>query len=224
MTLEEAEKALANDSTNKALAWALEELKKAQSEIEDDDKAINVWRNRTLRAELALDTMFMEAEFAFLTSADQNSRLKRLMEFADSLRSTKKEEPRVVWLKATELRDVLSHRMKHTLFIGGVARHDRKVLQLIRGDFRKIEVPFSTFEPSGEGIEPDFSRLSIIDHGHTIALGDYQAASDKIQDDHEDVHTRHCCVYHSCKYSDNDCTVTSGHKPQSYSCEYCNEE
>lgn len=36
-----------------------------------------------------------------------------------------------------------------------------------------------------------------------------------------DVHTEHCCAQHGCKYSDSDCPVASGNKPQSYPCESC---
>lgn len=33
----------------------------------------------------------------------------------------------------------------------------------------------------------------------------------------KDVHTEHCCKC-SCKYNDEDCTVITGQKPQSYPC------
>ena len=35
------------------------------------------------------------------------------------------------------------------------------------------------------------------------------------------VHTEHCCIYHGCKYNDDDCPVASGKQPQSYLCEDC---
>jgi hypothetical protein len=38
-----------------------------------------------------------------------------------------------------------------------------------------------------------------------------------------DVHTRHCCKYHGCKYGDDDCTVFHGNKEQEYDCEECDE-
>lgn len=38
------------------------------------------------------------------------------------------------------------------------------------------------------------------------------------------VHTEHCCSIHGRKYGDLDCPVKSGNKPQSYPCEYCNDE
>lgn len=37
----------------------------------------------------------------------------------------------------------------------------------------------------------------------------------------KDVHTEHCCVYHGCKYGDEDCTVVTKLAPQSYPCEDC---
>lgn len=40
----------------------------------------------------------------------------------------------------------------------------------------------------------------------------------------KDVHTEHCCVFHGCKYSDDDCTVATGKKNQSFSCEQCDWE
>jgi len=39
-----------------------------------------------------------------------------------------------------------------------------------------------------------------------------------------DVHTRHCCKYHGCKYGDYGCTVFYGGKEQEYDCEECSEE
>ena len=40
----------------------------------------------------------------------------------------------------------------------------------------------------------------------------------------KDVHTRHCCAKHGCKYGDDNCTVVSGEKIQEYTCEICEEE
>lgn len=38
------------------------------------------------------------------------------------------------------------------------------------------------------------------------------------------VHETHCCVYHGCKYGDDDCPVVSGELKQAYPCEECREE
>jgi hypothetical protein len=40
----------------------------------------------------------------------------------------------------------------------------------------------------------------------------------------KDVHTEHCCIKHGCKYSDPNCTVTTGKAPQSFPCEDCEYE
>lgn len=40
----------------------------------------------------------------------------------------------------------------------------------------------------------------------------------------KDVHTEHCCSYHGCKYGDDDCTVVTGQKVQSFFCEFCDWE
>jgi len=37
----------------------------------------------------------------------------------------------------------------------------------------------------------------------------------------KDVHTEHCCIFHGCKYSDDNCTVTTKTASQSHRCEDC---
>lgn len=44
------------------------------------------------------------------------------------------------------------------------------------------------------------------------------------QEDETDVHTRHCCLRHGCKYRDGDCTVVTKLKKQEYPCESCDWE
>ena len=39
--------------------------------------------------------------------------------------------------------------------------------------------------------------------------------------DERDVHTEHCCAVHGCKYGDRGCSVKTGAKAQSYTCERC---
>lgn len=39
-----------------------------------------------------------------------------------------------------------------------------------------------------------------------------------------DVHTRHCCKYHGCKYDDPHCSVFEGPKEAEYSCRECIDE
>lgn len=41
---------------------------------------------------------------------------------------------------------------------------------------------------------------------------------------YSDVHTRHCCKYHGCKYGDYDCSVAYRGKLQEFECESCIED
>ena len=50
----------------------------------------------------------------------------------------------------------------------------------MRGDRQTVVVPFSFFEETADGVKPDFSALSFTDYGHTVALGEYEAAADAI--------------------------------------------
>jgi hypothetical protein len=52
---------------------------------------------------------------------------------------------------------------------------------------KEFIIPLSFFKPSGNGVYPDFHKIEIIDYGHTIKLGDYEAASSAIlyEADHE---------------------------------------
>ncbi len=85
-------------------------------------------------------------------------------------------------LPLEELLDVLSAPSSQAagLFIAGVADLGSQTLALTRGNMKTITVPWSMFKPSGDGVQPDFSRLSLTDYGHTVRLGDYEAASDAI--------------------------------------------
>jgi lambda repressor-like predicted transcriptional regulator len=85
-------------------------------------------------------------------------------------------------LPLEELLDVLSAPQSEAagLFIAVVADPHSETLALTRGNLRTITVPFSMFPPSGKGVHPDFTRLSLTDYGHTVRLGDYEAAADAI--------------------------------------------
>lgn len=85
-------------------------------------------------------------------------------------------------LPVEELLDVLSAPSKEAanLLIAGVADVESQTLALTRGNMTTITVPFSMFKPSGTGVQPDFSQLSLTDYGHTVRLGDYEASADAI--------------------------------------------
>lgn len=84
------------------------------------------------------------------------------------------------FLSSEELGEVLVAENRDNLFIGGTVNPSSKTVTLWRGNLSSLTVPFSAFEPSGDGTKPDFSHFSVTDYGHTIKLGDYEAASDAI--------------------------------------------
>jgi hypothetical protein len=86
------------------------------------------------------------------------------------------------FLPMDELLDVLSAPPAEAagLFIAGVADMESQTLALTRGNLKTVTVPFSVFQPSATGIEPDFGRLTLGDYGHTVRLGEYEASADAI--------------------------------------------
>jgi DNA-binding Xre family transcriptional regulator len=65
------------------------------------------------------------------------------------------------------------------LFIGGSADTQSNTLALVRGDFSRVCVPLSIFQPSGTS-KPDFRRFGVDDYGQTVRLGNYEAGTDFI--------------------------------------------
>lgn len=84
------------------------------------------------------------------------------------------------FLPPDELAAALQARNARDLFIGGGGDAASQTLTLWRGDLEPLTVPFTAFEPSGDGTVPDFERFAVVDFGQTIQLGDYEAASDAV--------------------------------------------
>jgi hypothetical protein len=86
------------------------------------------------------------------------------------------------WLPIPELSEALFDPSLDSseLFIAAAADPVTRTISLIRGDCRTLVVPFSSFELSGDGTKPDFSKVRITDFGRTVALGDYEASTDAI--------------------------------------------
>jgi len=81
---------------------------------------------------------------------------------------------------AEELAEILDAENRSDLFIGGSVNRATETITFWRGDLKPMTVPFSGFERSGDGTEPDFDRFSVIDCGQTVQLGEYEAAVDAI--------------------------------------------
>jgi hypothetical protein len=82
-------------------------------------------------------------------------------------------------LPADELTDVMMDQNAADLLIGGVVDTDDKALVLYRGNLDRLVVPLQWFR-SGPKARPDFAAFAVTDHGQTVKLGDYEAATDAI--------------------------------------------
>jgi hypothetical protein len=92
------------------------------------------------------------------------------------------DSPSYRWLPKDELSEVLFDASvdRAELFIAAASDPLTRTLALVRGDCQPFVVPFSSFEPSGDGTKPDFSKVRVTDFGRTVALGDYEASTDAI--------------------------------------------
>jgi len=81
---------------------------------------------------------------------------------------------------AEELAEVLEADHRANLLIGGFVNNATQTITLWRGNLESLTVPFSAFEPSGNGTEPDFNAFAVLDCGQTVQLGDYEAAVDAL--------------------------------------------
>ena len=88
--------------------------------------------------------------------------------------------PRRSSLPMEEMVEIIAKNDAKDYVIGGQCDRLTETVTLIRGDLSKLAVPFSAFRPSGSGIEPDFSNLSIDDFGQSICLGKYGASTHSI--------------------------------------------
>jgi DNA-binding Xre family transcriptional regulator len=84
------------------------------------------------------------------------------------------------FLVPDELAEALEAENCTDLFIGGSIDQASQTITLWRGNLESLTVPFSAFEKSGDGIEPNFDQFSVTDYGQTIRLGSYEAAADAI--------------------------------------------
>jgi DNA-binding Xre family transcriptional regulator len=84
------------------------------------------------------------------------------------------------FISAEELAEVFEADNRANLLIGGFVNEATQTITLWRGNLESLTVPFSAFEKSGDGTEPDFGSFSVIDCGQTVKLGDYEAAVDAI--------------------------------------------
>jgi DNA-binding Xre family transcriptional regulator len=94
------------------------------------------------------------------------------------------------WLPGEEFLAVITGKDAANRFIGGAADQESETVALLRGNLQTVVVPFSFFEPSGDGVTPDFDALSFTDYGHTVAFGEYEASADAILYETDDDYRR----------------------------------
>lgn len=91
----------------------------------------------------------------------------------------------VVVEPSPSLVDILRADNRDELFIaGGYDPLSQQVL-LHRGDLSTLVIPLVWFASTASGPAPDPYRLRIVNHGQTVALGDYQASADAILYEHD---------------------------------------
>lgn len=82
------------------------------------------------------------------------------------------------FLRINELVEALISKYRSNLAIVGWINHgEEKTLTVVFGNLSKYSVPLSFFETSGDGISPEFDKFRLIDCGHTLQFGSYEAAS-----------------------------------------------
>ena len=97
--------------------------------------------------------------------------------------SSSKTKRRIESLKTSEFIEVLEmqdEKNRENLFIAGIVDEENNKITLFNANFKKIVVPLSIFKPSGSGeniCSPVFQNFSIIDFGHTLKFGKYEASS-----------------------------------------------
>jgi DNA-binding XRE family transcriptional regulator len=84
------------------------------------------------------------------------------------------------FLPNDELAEALAAENRKDLFIGGTIDQASETLTLWRGNLDSLVVPFSAFSVSGDGVTPNFEQFSVRDYGHTVRLGEYEAATDAV--------------------------------------------
>ena len=107
-------------------------------------------------------------------------RLESLAPAVDLFHSVAWADGRKHWLPMEDLLEVLNTAEPKDFIVGGMVDQFANSLTLYRGDFSRLTVPLSIFEPTGAGTEIVPSDFEVIDCGNAIRLGTYEAATDAI--------------------------------------------
>jgi hypothetical protein len=78
------------------------------------------------------------------------------------------------------LAEVLLSPQRDALFIGAVSSAAAQTVVLYTGLMQPLVVPHEWFAATGDGPRPDFDDVEVIDHGQTLRLGGYEAATEAV--------------------------------------------
>lgn len=106
--------------------------------------------------------------------------LESLAAAMDSFQSVAFVDDRKSWLPMDQLLEVLNSPNPSEFVVGGMVDWPGRSLTLYQGDFSRLLVPLSIFNPTEAGTKPDFHDFEIIDNGHAVRFGKYEAATDAI--------------------------------------------
>ena len=84
------------------------------------------------------------------------------------------------WLPVEEFLAVLTDDDATDRFIGGVVDMESETVVLVRGNLQSVVLTFPFFEPSGNGVRPNYHELLFTDYGCSVGFGDYEASADGI--------------------------------------------
>ena len=95
-------------------------------------------------------------------------------------RSIALPNPESAVLTTEELLEVFISLNRRDLAIAAAYDRGTQTVTIWRGDFSRTVVPSSAFKRGGEGSSPDFDKISVIDYGQTLRLGNYEASIDSL--------------------------------------------
>jgi hypothetical protein len=79
-----------------------------------------------------------------------------------------------------ELLEVITAPNRDELLIGGAVDEEARIVVLRRGNLLPVFVPLDWFTQAEHGPRPDPSRFAVADFGHTVRLGEFEAATHAI--------------------------------------------
>lgn len=79
-----------------------------------------------------------------------------------------------------ELQHALQAPNRGDLVVAGLVDEKLRTVTLWRGNLRPLVLPWSAFRSTGPGPKPDFGRFRVVDHGQTVCLGAFEAATDAL--------------------------------------------